>query len=184
MEGMTKQEAYVIYALNKLGALTPAQIDRYLFENRICEKFDLREILTRLKDAGTLKQAVSINGITYEIAEDGCEAAKETKNVLSDQEQKLVEEVGDDLQKKFRREQDYLARYSEQATGIIPLFLSIRDADKILFKVNIIVRDAKTAEKIAKNWPENADKAYHAVWDCIGEGMPFPNFEGIWGEKP
>ncbi len=183
MEGLTKQEAYTVYALDKLGALTPAQLDRYLFENGICGKFDLRKTLTLLKEGGMLKQEVSINGIAYGISEDGRDAVEAAKGALSDQERKRMEEVGGDLLKRFRKEQDYLARYSEQATGIIPLFLSIRDGDKILFKVNVIVRDAQTAERIAKNWPENADKAYRAVWDCIGEGMPFPDFKGILGEE-
>ena len=33
---ISKRKAYVVYALRKLGPLTPAQIARYLFENGIC----------------------------------------------------------------------------------------------------------------------------------------------------
>lgn len=180
MDGTLQQKAYIIYALEKLGALTPAQIGRYLFENEVCEQFDLRSVLTELKEENRIKQAVSINGITYEPA-DGELAEYEV--VLDEEQQRKMDVVGDDLKKKFQMEKDYLARYSEQASGIIPVFLSLREKEKILFKVNVIVRDIETAEIIAKKWPENAWKTYRTLWDCIGEGQTFPDFKGIWGEE-
>lgn len=179
----TRRKAYVMYALKKLGALTPAQVGRYLFENEICEQFDLRQILTRMKEEDMVKQAVSINGITYELTESGTVQASELESLFSAEEKRRLDEVGEELQKRFRIEQDYLARYSEQATGIIPVFLSLREKEKILFKVNVIVPDVETAEAIARKWPQNAQKTYRALWDCIGEGMPFPNFDKILEDK-
>lgn len=183
MSDNTQQKAYVMYALKKLGALTPAQVGRYLFENEICEQFDLRQTLTRLKEEDMVKQAVSINGITYELTESSAVKVGDLEGLFTAEEKQRLDEVGEDLQRRFRIEQDYLARYSEQATGIIPVFLSLREKEKILFKVNVIVPDVETAEVIARKWPQNAQKTYRALWDCIGEGMPFPNFDGIWEDK-
>ena len=180
MVGIGQQKAYVVYALKRLGALTPAQICRYLFENEICGQFEVRQILTDLKEENVIKQAVSINGITYEPT---AAAGNGYEEQLNAQQKEKMDTVGDALEKKFSMEKDYLARYSEQATGIIPVFLSLREKEKILCKVNVIVPDVEMAEIIAQKWPENAWKTYRALWDCIGEGLPFPDFEGIWGEK-
>ncbi len=180
---ISKRKAYVVYALRKLGPLTPAQIGRYLFENGICGEFDLRQVLTCLKEEDVAKQAVSIQGITYELTDECGRRAAELEELLTPGEREGMDEAGEELRRCFRMEKDYLARYSEQATGIIPLFLSLREKEKILFKVNVIVPDVRTAEKIAKKWPENAQKTYRAIWDCIGEGEPFPDFTGIWGEE-
>lgn len=183
MADIMLQEAYVLYAAWRLGAMTPAQMTRYLFENQICGTFELKSVLAKLKEEDSLKQAVSINGITYELTESGTKRVAEAKEKIGSAKQEEMDRIGEELQKRFHVEKDYLARYSEQATGIIPLFLSLREGDKILMKVNVIVPDAGTARVVAKKWPENAQKAYRALWDCIGEGLPFPEFEGILNEE-
>lgn len=179
MTDTMQQELFVMYAIEKMGAMTPAQMTRYLFEYNVFETFELKDILAKLKEENLLKQAVSINGITYELTEEGTEKLGEKKDEMNQEKRKEMDEIGEKLKKKFRVEQDYLARYSEQATGIIPLFLSLREGDKILMKVNVIVPDAETARIVAAKWPENAKKTYHAIWECIGEGQPFPEFKDI-----
>ena len=72
---------------------------------------------------------------------------------------------------------DFIAQYTEQATGVVPVFLSIRKNDKILFKIHVIVPDVETADKIQRHWTENAQAAYESTWKSIAGDLPMPVFD-------
>ena len=74
-----------------------------------------------------------------------------------------MDEAAEELRRCFRMEKDYLARYSEQATGIIPLFLSLREKEKILFKVNVIVPDVEA------NWRAWVDEKMPLIQPVLDE---------------
>lgn len=171
------EETYILMAVNKLGALTPAQLIRYLFDSDVCEKFDLKGMLAQLKEKGYLKQAVSNNGITYALTETGESRLACCIETIDAGKRKEVEKIGAELGQLFAIEEDFPVQYTEQANGIVPVFLSIREGQKILLKVSIIVPDVDTAKTVKENWMKNAHKTYEAVWNCIGEGLPFPAFK-------
>lgn len=179
MEEQKLQKAYVLCALEKLGALAPAQISRYLFEHSICERFSLQEVLAKLKEKDYVKQAVSINGITYELTEAGMIMATQEVKKLGKEKLIEMECVGEILKRQFTVEEDFLARYTEQANGIVPIYLTLREGPKILMKIDVIVPDTEIAKTVTKNWAKNARETHQAVWDCIGEGLPFPQFDEI-----
>ena len=177
MHRYDEQELYILYAVQKLGDLTPAQMMRYLFETGISEKFDLKVRLAALKEEGCLRQSVTTAGIVYQITQQGEEALNAGKQGFSPDKLQQLEEKGKELGELFAIEKDYIAQYTEQANAIVPVFLSIREGQKILLKVSVIVPDVETAKAISSGWAKNAQKTYRAVWDCIGEGLPFPEFE-------
>jgi hypothetical protein len=174
----TAEDYYVLYAADKLGMPTPAQFSRFLFDSGIFERFDIKACLARLMDAGYVKQNIASEGIVYEITESGKDDLKNSSVALSvpPEKSRELDEKSAEFIKLFAIEQDYPAQYTESANKIVPVFLSIREGQKVLFKISIIVEDVETAKEIAANWTKNADGAYKAVWDCIGGGKPFPSF--------
>lgn len=102
-------------------------------------------------------------GITYELTDERGRRAAELEELLTPGEREGMDEAGEELRRCFRMEKDYLARYSEQATGIIPLFLSLREKEKILFKVNVIVPDVEA------NWRAWVDEKMPLIQPVLNE---------------
>lgn len=178
MENLLEQKKlYVLYALSKMGSLTPLQLSRFLFDTDIVEQFDLQLSLTELKEAGLLKQAVSLGGIVYGLTEDGEKVLNSNAAQIPADKKNKIEEESTKYRKLFLQEKDYLAQYTEQANAIVPVFLSLRDGDRILMKVSVIVPDIPTAKRFTKNWMKNAHKTYEAVWESISDGEHMPNFK-------
>lgn len=89
--------------------------------------------------------------------------AAELEELLTPGEREGMDEAAEELRRSFQLEKDYLARYSEQATGIIPLFLSLREKEKILFKVNVIVPDVEA------NWRAWVDEKMPLIQPVLDE---------------
>lgn len=172
---MTELEQLLLHAVQEMEKMNAGQIRRFLFEADLWPECDLAWPLANLRQEGLLEQALSATGIQYMVTPRGRQALLDSP--LDALKQADLKAKAEEYRELFGLEQDYLAQYSEQATGVVPVFLSIRQKEKILFKVNVIVHDVQTAEIIKRNWMKNAQKAYEAVWECIGEGEPFPTFE-------
>ncbi|MCL2093526.1 MAG: DUF4364 family protein [Treponema sp.] len=173
---LKEHDVYVLYAAEKLSGATPAQLTRFLFESGIFQGFDLSWSLANLNEAGHLVQAISSNGICYEITDQGKNALAQGLSEADQGKLKELDEKGAEFSRIFRIEEDYPAQYTESANAIVPVFLSIREGAKILMKVSIIVEDTETARDITKNWAQNARDTYKAIWESIGQGRPFPSF--------
>ena len=186
MKTLLEQDIFVLYAASKIENITPSQLTRFLFESGIFEKgfsekgfskgFDLQECLANLKEAGHFKQSVSSNGITYELTKEGRDALGANLSLVPENKIRELDEKSIEFSRIFAIEEDYPAQYTESANAIVPVFLSIREGAKILMKVSIIVQDTETAKEITRNWSKNARDTYRAIWDCIGQGKPFPEF--------
>lgn len=172
---MTQHERLVLNCVLEMGAVNAGQLRRLLFETDLSPAFDLAWTLANLREAGDLAQTVGESGIQYVITPKGEAALRAAPPAQAEQE--AVAEKAREYKQLFALEQNYLAQYSEQANGIIPVFLSIRQDEKVLFKISVIVNDVKTAEKIKRHWMENAHRAYERTWECIAEGEPLPVFD-------
>lgn len=174
---LTQQELYILLGIGNMGALTTQQLSRFLFDAPLIEAFDLGALLAKLKEEGLLKQAVSLQGVVYDLTPEGKEALEACRDQIPAGKNEDIEKKCGEYKELFQLEQNYLAQYTEQANAIIPVFLSIREKEKILFKISVIVPDVPTAKKITKNWMKNAHTAYKAVWESIAEGEPMPDFK-------
>lgn len=164
----------VLCTLANITKLTTAQLKRVLLDIGAEDDIDLPALLARLVEEGKLRQSVSLSGVVYALTPEGeDELAHSDIPVGTSSEIAQKAAVFKDI---FTQEQNYLAQYTEQANAIIPVFLSIRKDEKVLFKVSIIVNNVETAVKIKENWMKNAHAAYEAVWEAIGEGEPMPDF--------
>ncbi len=172
---MKDRERLVLGAALAMGALNAAQLRRFLFETDLSPEFDLAWTLAELREAGLLTQTVGESGIQYVLSPLGAEALR--AEPLSRQLEQSIAQKAEEYRRLFAQEQNYLAQYSEQANGIIPVFLSIRQNEKVLFKISVIVHDVATAEKIKRHWMENAHRAYEETWRCIAQGEPLPVFD-------
>lgn len=165
----------IAYALGRVGEMTPDQLDRALFESGVSEPFDLPGELARMVEEGALTQSVGAQGLVYRpashVAVDTKGVAKET---LAEIDARLAA-----LRADLEAEKDYMALYTESSTGMVPVFLSIREGASIKMKLNLVVPDVETAKVVTRNWRKNAHKAHRAAWEAIGEGMPFPDFSSI-----
>lgn len=153
---------------------TRAQLARFVFESGLMKAYDFVPDLVFLTEKGYLKQSVGDAGLQYEATKLGLARLKAEE--ASIQNLAEIRRFAADYIRMFAVEQDYIAEYTEQANGIIPVFLSIRRGEKVLYKVSIIVPDVETAQRIKRDWPKNAEKAYRNAWKDIAEGMPFPSF--------
>lgn len=172
---MDKRDRMMLSAVAAMGAINAAQLRRLMFETDLLQEFDMAWPLATLREQGYLRQTVGESGIQYVLGDAGAALLREEP--LDAQAQAEVERRAEEYRQLFRQEQNYLAQYSEQANGIIPVFLSIRQNEKVLFKINVIVHDVATAEKIKRHWMENAHRAYEQAWQCIAEGEPLPKFD-------
>jgi hypothetical protein len=174
---MNERQLSILIALKEMGALTPARLARFLFDPGMIEEFDLIAALSQLKDDGLLEQHVSRDGIVYGLTGQGDQELAPRLSAIPVEQLRKIEERSAEYSRVFKKEENYLAQYTEQANAIVPVFLSIRDGGKILLKVSIIVNDIDTAKHITRNWMQNAHKAYDAVWESIADGMPQPVFK-------
>ena len=172
----TEQNRFsIVFAVKKIGAMTPSQLDRCLFESGLSEPFDLNAELTKLVEQGLLKQTVSADGLVYKLSELS-DTILNGDSVPCTECLAKMDAYFDELKIQFEAEKDYIAQYTESSTGIVPVFLSIRKNERILLKVNLIVPDVATAKVVTRNWMRNAHKTHQSVWSSIGEGLPFPVF--------
>lgn len=174
VQSMEPYKGKTLCILSQMDKLTAAQLRRILTDCGVPEDYDLKAALAELVEDKLLRQSVALSGIVYLLTDEGKQALVEL-NMPTPQQQEIAGKA-ESFREVFAKEQDYLAQYTEQANAIIPLFLSIREKEKVLFKISIIVNDMDTAIKVKENWMKNADKAYEAVWACIGEGEPMPKF--------
>lgn len=176
---MSSQESYALCALAQMGQLSVGELSRYLFETGLVAETDLKLPLTSLKEQGLVCQAVNLRGIVYEITEAGrtlVNGDAALVRIKADVEAKSAE-----YKRIFEQEKDYIAQYTESSTGVVPVFLSIRDGSRIILKINIIVRDIDTAKKICSGWMSNSGRAFDAVWQAIAGDEPDP---GFWTSRP
>ncbi len=159
----SQRRSLILHSLSRIGSMTPDQLERALFESGLSEPFDLGGELSSMVEEGLLGQSVSADGLIYKLTSVGPPAGHTS-----------IDPVLDNLKQQFEAERDYIAQYTESSTGVVPLFLSIRRGPAILMKVNLIVPDVQTAKTVTRNWRKNAHRTHQAVWDSIGEGLPFP----------
>ena len=174
------QAFYLLGALDRLGALSVDQMRRFLFDTGLTEAFDMLDRLLALKEQALVALNLAQQGIVYEITlQGGAHYAREAARLPQDAARlaAMAAEYGGALQMEKR----FLAQYSEQSSGIVPVFLSIREGSRIVMKVSLIVHDVDTAKNIADHWAQNASGTYQAVWDQICEGAEMP---GFWSERP
>lgn len=172
---MKEQDRLILSAIDAMEALNPAQLRRLLFESGLTRAFDLTWPLATLREEGYLSQTVGESGIMYILTDQG-RAALEAEP-LPDTVRSDLHAKAEEYRVLFAKEKNYLAQYSEQANGIIPVFLSIRQNDKVLFKISVIVKDVETAERIKRDWMANAHRTFEQTWHCIAPGMPLPVFD-------
>lgn len=163
--GTGSRRGVIAYVLRRIGVMTPEQLERALFESGLSEPFDLGAELAAMVREGELAQSVSADGLVYKLTESSPADGAGTG---------AFDERMDELKGRFEAERDYIAQYTESSTGVVPVFLSIRRGAAILMKVNLIVPDVTTARVVTRNWMKNAHRTHEAVWESIGEGMPFP----------
>ena len=174
-----QQEKYVLCALAQMEQLSVDELSRFLFETGLVARTDLKLPLTSLKEQGLVAQAVTLRGVVYEITDAGRTLASsdaELARIKAD-----VAAQSTEYQRIFEQEKDYIAQYTESSTGVVPVYLSIRDGARIVLKINVIVRDIDTAKKICSGWMSNSGRAFDAVWQAIAENEPDP---GFWTSRP
>ena len=166
----------ITYAVSRIDAMTPLQLERCLFETGISEPFNLNAGLAGLVEQGLLTQSVSANGLVYKLSD--------TSDTILNSDSRPgagclaeIDALLDSLKAQFEAEKDYIAQYTESSTGVVPVFLSIRDGARILLNVNLIVPDVATARIVTRNWMKNAHQTHQTVWKSIGEGLPFPDWK-------
>jgi hypothetical protein len=164
----------VLCILANITKLATAQLKRVLADIGAADDIELPALLARLVEEGKLRQSVSLSGVVYALTPSG--EVELAHSALSAEKNSEIAQTAVTFKDIFTQEQNYLAQYTEQANAIIPVFLSIRKDEKVLFKISIIVNNVETAVKVKENWMKNANKAYEAVWEAIGEGEPMPDF--------
>jgi hypothetical protein len=169
---MDSNKKYILRSVKELGELTPSQFSRLLFDSKLIESFDLLKSLSELKEDQCLEQKMTLAGIVYTLTQKGKELSGQ--NALSDDNEQRFQVKANEYKKIFNREKDYIALYSEQSTALSPVFLSIRNDDKILIHLMLMVDGIDSAKEITKNWLQNADKTYDAVWEIVAGGQSKP----------
>ena len=147
-------------------------------------------LIVVVRDRGTRDKLSEMNAKVLGAASAPFYGAPVVIVVLADKGRQYIKEnpLGKDLDERisaavseyrelFEKEKDFIAQYTEQATGVVPVFLSIRKNDKILFKIHVIVPDVETADKIQRHWTENAQAAYESTWKSIAGDLPMPVFD-------
>jgi hypothetical protein len=176
-----EHELYMLEAVSRLGALTYGQITRFLFEGGIVPECDLLPCLAALKERGLVNQVLSPAGIVLEITEAGREWLSANEAAIPERARSLIAQKSGEYARVFELEQNYLAQYSEQSSGVVPVTLSVRENGKIVLRVNVIVNRIETAKKICAGWMKNSPRAYGAFWAAVAEGEPEP---GFWRNRP
>ena len=169
---MDDQKKYILRSIKEIGALAPSQLSRPLFDSGMIESFDLMKSLSELQEEHCLEQKMTLAGIVYLLTPKGNELSE--KSVFPDEETKKFKAKTAEYAKIFDKEKDYIALYSEQSTALSPVFLSIRNDDKILLHLMLMVDGVDSAKEITRNWLQNADKAYDAVWEIVANGQSKP----------
>jgi hypothetical protein len=174
----TMYENQCLCAFELMGPMTAAQLGRFLEDAKV-SAFDRAETLAALVEKKLLNQTVSLQGILYVLTQTGAELLK--GSIVK--ERKAMAGLVPEYKRLFDREKDYMAQYTERANCNVPVFLSIRDGDKIVLNISVIVDSVALAKEITSKWLENAHGAYNAVWDAVGCGAPVPSFYTKLKEK-
>jgi hypothetical protein len=166
------QKSLYLSAFRLLGTMTAVQLSRFIIGSGE-EPTDMVATLADMVEAKQLKQSVSLQGIVYSLTEKGKEEAQALPALP--EETGLAAKAGE-FRALFDREKDYLAQYTQSATAIVPVFLSIRDGANILMQISVIVENLDQAKKICSQWMERSHGAYEAVWGAIAGDEPVPVF--------
>ena len=169
---MDDKRKYILWSIKEIGELTPSQLSRLLFDSKMIESFDLMISLSELMDEQCLEQKMTLAGIVYQLTPKGNKLIEQY--TFSDEETKKFKAKAAEYAKIFDKEKDYIALYTEQSTALSPVFLSIRNDDKILIHLMLMVDGVDSAKEITRNWLQNADKTYDAVWEIVAAGQPKP----------
>lgn len=174
------QELYLLGALDKLDALGVEHLRRFLFDTGLTPAFELLAPLLSLEERGLVALGLREQGVVYEITEAGRDAYAREAEAAPEADARIAA-MAAEYSGAMQMEKQFLAQYSEQSSGIVPVFLSIREGSKIVMKVSVIVHDVGTAKKIADLWAKSAPGTYQAVWEQIAPGEPMPAY---WSQRP
>jgi hypothetical protein len=182
-----KKQLY-LKAFFLMGPMTAVQLSRFMAGIRF-DSSDRAVLLAELTDEKKLKQSVSLQGIVYSLTEDGLLFLQESERSAgistrdSFPEDAMMAEKAHEFRSLFAREEDYPAHYTEQANAVVPVFLSIRDGDKILLKISVIVETTEEAKKICADWMSNSYKTYETLWGCLAGEASLPAYYTNFLEK-
>lgn len=165
-----RPEQYLLLAMQRLGPLYPSQLRRLLQEGLHLWDLDLMRHLTTLKDAGLTEQVYDLQGLRYRLTAAGAQAVRP----LPQSEAETFEEQVGQYAAIFKKEEDYLAQYTEQANCVFPVFLSIRRGEAIVFHLDLVVETEEEARRLTQEWPQCAEKTFDAVWECLAPGQRRP----------
>lgn len=174
---MNIQEKIILYTIQQMKALTTVHVARVLFDGAILPEFDLKTGLFELKEKGYLRQKFSQEGIRYVITPEGEKALAE---ILQSEPIENPEALNNRIavcRAQFQKEGNYIAQYTEQATSVFPVFLSIKKGDAITLQISILASDEATAKYMTKHWMEKADATHEALCKMLAEGMDQAKFE-------
>jgi hypothetical protein len=164
--------------------MTAVQLSRFMTGIGV-DSSDRAVLLAELLDEKKLKQSVSLRGIVYSLTEQGLLTLQDAglpghfagmSKWDSFPEETIMVEKANEFRSLFAKEEDYPAHYTEQANAVVPVFLSIRDGDKIILKISIIVETTEEAKKICAAWMSNSHKAYETLWNSIAGETPIPEY--------
>lgn len=172
---MTELKCLILAAVDEMKALNQGQMRRFLFETGLTEEQDITWPVAELREQGYLAQIANDQGIQYILTEAGSSylAYHPTDGTL----RRRVAACGEEYRQLFAQERIYQATYSEQANHVIPVFLSIRQGDKVLFKIQVIVHDVATAKALQAAWRKDAMGIYRDTWKRMAPDIDLPSFE-------
>lgn len=168
----TEDKLLLLYALDKLGAVTNQQALRFVAENDLMGFLNFALSFAESEEAGFLRKSAHRIGTLYRLTGKGHDMLMHFEKRVPYSRRKAVDELAEAWRARFQRERTILSDWKSDEHGqfIVQLLLLERDMELADIRINVPTREQ--AEQFCNAWEARASSIYAHMMRSLGENDP------------
>lgn len=175
---MKENKLLLLYAFQKVGAMTNQQAMRFVMENGMMDYLDLQLSLAELTESGLLQVLPIDDSRFYTLTSRAQQTLAFFARQVPSSRLQLVDEVAEHWRKLFQRERLMTSDYVKNAFGDYTVRLTAREYGITLVDITLNVPTHAQATSLCANWSQRAADTYRMLMDALTTEQSVPKAKG------
>lgn len=164
---MKENKLLLLYAFEKVGAMTNQQAMRFVMENNIMEYLDLQLSLAELTDSGLLQVLPLDESRYYTLTSKAQQTLAFFSSQVPASRLARVDEIAEQWRDLFQQEKLMTCDYVKNSFGDYTVRLTAREHGITLVDITLNVPTHSQAISLCSNWSQRAADAYRVLMESL-----------------
>ena len=166
-DNIAQSKLVVLYALDRVGPMSGAQVLRFLVENQLAEYIDTQLTLTELLDGGMLVFVHQDGTRVYHFTQKGRQTLEMLEEKLKHSTRQTIDELALTWAERVRTERQISAEYERDPDGDYTVRLRAHEKNGTLLAVDVRVPDREQAELACGRFRESPGDILGALLNAL-----------------